>query len=115
MQKGNQLSSPIQRHLGRCIVGFSNNALIRKGVDMAAPAFRQFEGTHPSMYLAGPYVGFLPATPQSAVSHVPQLPIDLGVPQDALNGAKGAVAAIGVEIGPAIFLYGLWLIWHLLR
>jgi hypothetical protein len=67
------------------------------------------------MYIADAYAGFFPATPKTAASRVPQLPIDLGVPNDALNGAKGAVAALGVEIASAIFLYGLWLIWHLVR
>jgi hypothetical protein len=82
---------------------------------MATPVLRRFEGSHPSMYIADACASFFPATSTTAASPVSSLPNDIRVPQDALNGAKGAVAALGVEVASAIFLYGLWLIWHVVR
>jgi hypothetical protein len=67
------------------------------------------------MYIADAYSGFFPANSQTAASPVLKKVVDTPVPEDALNGAKGAVAALGVEIASAIFLYGLWLVWHLIR
>ena len=82
---------------------------------MATPALRQFETTHPSMYITDAYTGFLPSTVSPAASAVPRQPVDLRVPKDALNGAKGAVLALGLEAAGAICLCGLWLVWHLIR
>ena len=82
---------------------------------MGTPALRHFEGAHPSMYIADAYTGFFPANSQAAASPVLKPGADTPVPQDALNGAKGAVAALGVEVASAIFLYGLWLVWHVIR
>lgn len=53
--------------------------------------------------------------PFPAVPHSREQALDRPAPQDALNCARGTVAALGLEIGAAIFLYGLWLTWHLFR
>jgi hypothetical protein len=82
---------------------------------MATPALRQFEGSHPSMYISDALTGFLPATSQPTATAVPRQPVDLRVPKDALSGAKGVIVALGLEIGAAMLLYSVWLIWHLIR
>jgi hypothetical protein len=79
---------------------------------MVPPARKQYDGSHPTMYIVDAYAGFFPDA-QAAVAS--PRPIQVRVPEDALNGAKGAVAALGVEFASAIFLFGAWLIWHLIR
>ena len=32
-----------------------------------------------------------------------------------LKGAKAAMMAVGLEVAAATFVYGMWLVWHLLR
>jgi hypothetical protein len=71
--------------------------------------------SYASVHLAEAGSVFLAAAAYSAASPSGEQAYDRPVPKDALNCAKGTVAALGLEIGAAIFLYGIWLTWHLIR
>ena len=73
------------------------------------------DASYASVHLADAGSVFLAAAAYSATSPSREQAHDRPVPQDALNGAKGAVAALGLEVGAAICLCGCWLVWHLVR
>ena len=72
------------------------------------------DASYASVHLADAGAVYLAAA-YSAASPSREQALDRPVPQDGLNCAKGTVAALGLEVGAAIFLYGLWLTWHLIR
>lgn len=73
------------------------------------------DSSHASVHFSEACSVLLDAGGHSAASPVRDQAFDSRVPQDALKGAKGAVAALGLEVGAGILLCGFWLVWHLIR
>ncbi len=74
------------------------------------------ESIENAIWPAAAYRGLIAEASQSQATVFPAPAVDLTISRVvALQGAKGALMALGIEAAAGLCLFGIWQIWLLLR